>query len=359
MRARTGTMTEKERAKALARREKPDRVPLMPISVGFPTVYAKTSIADAYNKPEVALAAQCKAAQDFGWVFVPSLICGISLGWEFGGDIKWPSDEFDQAPKITRSPVDTPDEAMKLQLPDAKSAGFTPLHMKFCRLASKEKLDNKPFDVAFRLGGPFSFAALIPGPDKFIKWLIKEPEAVHRLLRLSTDYIIDTAKYWKDTFGTENVLPFYSEAITSNQLIPSRYFEQFALPYLKEIHEKVLAMGYKAFYVHICGEQNLNLPHWAKIPMGDPGIVSFGHEVDLETAAKYFPNDIIFGNLEPVIVQTGTPKEVYEASRKVIEKGKELPTGFIFSTGCEMPPFSPPENVMAMTKAVNDFGWYK
>ena len=42
----------------------------------------------------------------------------------------------------------------------------------------------------------------------------------------------------------------------------------------------------------------------------------------------------------------------------IVKKGKKLSTGFIFSPGCEIPPKSNPENVMAMTKAVNDFGWY-
>jgi uroporphyrinogen decarboxylase len=110
--------------------------------------------------------------------------------------------------------------------------------------------------------------------------------------------------------------------------------------------------------MHICGEQNANLPYWAKVPMGDPGLVSFGHEVDLETAAKYFPNDIIVGNLEPAIIQTKTADEVYEAARVVITKGKKLPTGFIFAPGCELPPMAPVENVKAITRAVNDFGWY-
>ena len=64
------------------------------------------------------------------------------------------------------------------------------------------------------------------------------------------------------------------------------------------------------------------------------------------------------GNLEPAIIQTGTPGEVYEASREVIEKGKKLSGGFIFAPGCEMPPKTPIENVKMMTKAADDFGWY-
>ena len=68
--------------------------------------------------------------------------------------------------------------------------------------------------------------------------------------------------------------------------------------------------------------------------------------------------DVIIGNLDPSLLQSGTPEAVYEASRRVIEKGKSLSAGFIFSTGCDLPPRSNIENVMAMTEAVNDFGWH-
>ena len=150
-----------------------------------------------------------------------------------------------------------------------------------------------------------------------------------------------------------------TEASTANTMISAKHFEAFAYPYLKEIGKKVLAMGYKHIYSHICGEQNANLPYWQHVNFGDPGIISIGHEVELETAGKYFPQHIILGNLEPAIIQTRTPDEVYEAAKKNIEDGMtKCPGGYIFSPGCEMPPKSPVENVMAMTRAVNDVGWY-
>jgi len=91
--------------------------------------------------------------------------------------------------------------------------------------------------------------------------------------------------------------------------------------------------------------------------MGSPRFVSIGHEVDLEEAAGYFSKDIIVGNLDPSLRQGGTQEAVYEASRRVIEKGESLSTGFILSTGCDLPHRSNPKNVMAMIKVVNDFGW--
>lgn len=358
MAKRAGTMTDQQRVETLLKRQNPDRVPIWPFALGFAAVYTKTSIADVYNNPKAALDAQRKTCQDFGWVFMPMLAYAARGGWEFGGDIKWPNGEFAQAPTVARYPVETPEDVMNLKMPDVKNSGIIPLTMEFYKLSSQESLDNEPFSVTCPMGAPFSFAGNISGPDKFVKWLLKKPEAAQRLLRLASDYIIEVAQYYKDTFGTDGVLPWAAEPTSANQVISPKQFEQLALPYLKEVNEKVLTMSYKTILFHICGEHNLNLPYWAKVPMGNPGLIIFGHEVDLETAASYFPNDIIVGNLQPAIIQAGTPEEVYEASRTVIEKGKKLPCGFIFAPGCEMPPNAPLENVRMMTKAANDFGWY-
>jgi len=358
MTERKAQMTDRERVEAILKRERPDRVPIWGAALGFPMVYTATSIADAYNKPEVSLAAQRKTAQDFDWVSMPLLAYAAWGGWEFGGDIKWPSGEFAQAPTVTRLPVETPEDAINLKMPDVKNAGIVPIQMEFLKLMSQQRLDNEPWNVTASLEGVFTTAGNICGPDKLSKWLIKKPEAARHLLRLTTDYMVELGQYFKDTFGTDGVLLLDFEPLSSNQIISPRQFEEFALPYIKEEHERLLAMGFKTIFMHICGEHNANLPYWAQIPMGDPGIISIGHEIELETAAEYFPSDIILGNLEPAIIQAGTSDEVYEATRKVVEKGKKLQGGYFFAPGCELPPMSKIENVRAMNKAINDFGWY-
>ena len=141
-------------------------------------------------------------------------------------------------------------------------------------------------------------------------------------------------------------------------MISPKTFETFVYPYIKEVHEYALSLGYKSIFKHICGEQNKNLPFWSQIPMGDPGFVSFGHEVDLLTAAEAFPNDIVVGNVEPSALMIKTPEEVYEITRAVLKKGKQIKRGFVIAPGCDLPPMSPVENIKAMTKAVQDHGWY-
>jgi uroporphyrinogen decarboxylase len=149
--------------------------------------------------------------------------------------------------------------------------------------------------------------------------------------------------------------------IAANQIMSPKQFEEFVLPYQYEFQEKVLAMGVQSAFFHICGEQNLNLPLIQQLPLGSPQqpvILSFGHEVDLETAAEMFPNNIIAGNVEPQVIQNGRPEQVYELTRISIEKGKKAPGGFFLMPGCELPPMAPGYNVYAMMKAVNDFGFY-
>jgi len=353
-------MTDRQRVEALLMHKKPDRVPIWPFAyMGFAGVYSGTSIADAYNKPRTAYEGQKKTCQDFGWVFTPMLSYAAYGGWEFGGDMKWPEGEFAQAPTVTRHPVEVPEDVLKLKKPDVATAGINPLVTEFSKICQEEWLDNEPFNVLALCYGPFNTAGNIAGPANLCKWVIKKPEIAHRLVRLATDHMKDLIDYWKSILGVKGVLAFSGEAIATGQLISADQFEKFVLPYFIEAHSYILSLGFKNIYCHLCGEQNANLVHWAKIPFGKPGIISIGHEVKLETAGKYFPNDIIMGNLEPAIIQTNTPDEVYEATKKNVLDGKaKCPGGYVFSPGCELPPMAPVENIKAMSKAVEDYGWF-
>jgi uroporphyrinogen-III decarboxylase len=48
-----------------------------------------------------------------------------------------------------------------------------------------------------------------------------------------------------------------------------------------------------------------------------------------------------------------------QTASQVIREGKKISARYIFSLGCELPPHTPVENLIALTRAVNDFGWYE
>ena len=110
---------------------------------------------------------------------------------------------------------------------------------------------------------------------------------------------------------------------------------------------------------HICGEQNDNLDTWATVPTGDPGLCSFGEEIDIARAIKVMGDkNIIIGNIDPRVILAGKPDEIYTLCKETIKKGKLAPRGFMFSSGCEVSPETPGYHVYMMQKALQDFGSY-
>jgi uroporphyrinogen decarboxylase len=265
-----------------------------------------------------------------------------------------PEGEWQQAPSHVTFPVNKPEDLDGLTLPDVRTAGSLPLAMEFSK---QQQQNGTPITVI--LGGNFSVAGNICPPSTLCRWMLRKPDAAHRLLRMASDHILDVVRHWAVTFGAEKVIPNLWEPIAANDIISPKQFEQFALPYIKETNEQMLALGVKHILYHICGEQNANLPLWAQIPMGDPGLVTFGHQVTLTKAIEYFGEScIVLGNVNSSLIQTGTPQQVYEACRDAILEAKDAPRGFMLMSGCELPPMSAPYNVYMMKKAIEDFGRY-
>lgn len=350
---RPDVMTPTQRIEALYRREPVDHVPFIHRGYGFSSKNVGYAISDTYADPEKSFYAQLWTAEQYGSDATPFYTFVAYGAWEFGGEIAYPQDRYESGPYVVRRPITDVEDLWKLELPDPAKAGCVPMMLQFARLQAKHNLP-----IAFICGSPFTHAANLCGVQEFLTWLIDKPEAAHRALRLMTDHILQVAKLFVDEFGKGRVMGRSAAPTESNYLISPKHFQEFALPYLKELHEKVLDMGVKNIYCHICGEQNANLKYWAQIPFGETSMLSFGHEVDLLTAAEYFPQHIIAGNVDPQIIANGTPEEIYQKCREAIEKGKQIKSGYVLMAGCEIPHSTPPYHMWLMRKAVDEFGWY-
>jgi uroporphyrinogen decarboxylase len=358
MKDRTPTMTNRQRVEALLQRRKPDRVPIWPGACnGFSVVYNGYSIAHAYTDPRVTYDSLRKACQDFGWIFFPWMSYASIGAWEFGGEVKMPSGEYDQAPVVVRYPIEKDEDVYNLKWPGPDS-GFYPTARQYTEIAKKERLDNEPWNTLISSGSAYSLACQLVGLEEFLKWLVKKQDLARTLIRQLAEWNLSSLDKRKETMGIDGVLSVMGLPMASNKLISPRRFEEFVLPDLVEGQAKLRALGYKTTQVHICGEQNKNLPLYAQVDWGDPGIMGIGPEIKLETAAAFFPNHIISGNLDPALILTGTSGQVYDATKEIVEAGKKIEGGFMFGPGCEIPPLSPIENIRAITQAVEDFGWY-
>jgi uroporphyrinogen decarboxylase len=348
------TMTSEERITALRTGNRVDRVPFLSFILGFCAKNVGFPVASIYREPAKSLQAQLWTREQYGYDSDPFFGYASYGGYEFGGEIKLPDGQYEQAPSHVGFPVETEGDVERISLPDPRTAGMLPLAMEFSRLQVECAVTP-----SLVVGGPFTVAGNICPPQTLCRWAIRKPELVHRLLRLATDHLVEVAGLWVETFGPGRVNLQVWEPLASNQMISPRQFKGLALPYHVEFHERILALGIGPILCHICGEQNLNLSFWAQLPMGDQGIISIGKEVDITTAIEHFGGRCaIAGNIEPAVLQTGTPDEIYGLCRAAIEKGKEAPKGFALMQGCEVPVNTPPYNLYAMRKAVEDFGYY-
>lgn len=351
-----------ERINALFNRERPDRVPLVGLIVaggGFSMINCGHSLLELQSDPQKAFEAELWTHEQYDWD-----VCSLEPNhtvygsWDFGAEMRWPEDEysFAIAPKVHG--VNGEEEVMNLELPDSTNAGAIPKRLEYAKL-----LKTFGFPVGFNSRTPFSMAADICPIEQFARWLMKDPPLCERLIQMAIDHTFNVLSHFVRLFGADHIIVGLSGPNESNQLFSPRLIEKYALPYHKEYQKRLRELGVERFIFHICGEQKMNLPILSKFAAGadswrHPSILSFGHEVDLENAAKHFPEDIIQGNIDPALIQFGKPNEIYERARACILQGKKIPGGFILSTGCDLPPRAPARNVWMMTKAIHDFGWY-
>jgi uroporphyrinogen decarboxylase len=347
-------MTSGERIEAILDEQPVDRVPHFPFILGFCAKNLGYPIATIYNHAGKSFDAQRKTFEQYGIDWGPIYGYASYGTWEFGGEVEMPSGEYQQAPAHKMFPVKSESDLDALSLPDVDTAGCLPIAMEFSRLQEKHDM---PISVV--LGGNFTIAGNICAVETLCRWLLKKPAVAHRILRLATDHIIGMVGRWVDVFGAERVIPQFWEPLSSNLIISPRQFKQFVLPYLVESAEKILAMGVRHILFHICGDQNANLPFWAQVPMGEPGLCSFGEEISIEKAIEVLGNKaVIIGNIDPSLLLTGRPEQIQECCRKTIEKGKMAPRGFMLSSGCEVSPQTPGYHIYLMQKALEEFGGY-
>jgi len=234
---RQETMSAGERMGAILMRQRPDRVPFMPFIFGYCARNVGYRIARVYDDGEKSFWAQMWTAEMFGYDGGAMYGYASMGGWEFGGDIKMPLSEWEQAPIVAKFPAQTPERVDALEIPDVETAGCYPIAIEFARI-------QQQFGMPIMVMG---FGALTPAGNiaevhVFRRWMMKKREVAHKLLRKVTDFANKVTDYFGHNFPKYPSLPFTGEATWANQIISPKQFEEFVLPYMKEIHDHILGI---------------------------------------------------------------------------------------------------------------------
>ena len=127
---------------------------------------------------------------------------------------------------------------------------------------------------------------------------------------------------------------------------------RYSTIYIQQIVETVQDEDFIVI-LHNCG----NTGHCtdAMIKSGAKGL-HFGNKIDIAGILNDIPENIlVMGNIDPVgVFKQATVQEVYDLSLCLLNKtaGKN---NFILSSGCDVPPEIPLENIKAFYRAINDY----
>ena len=251
----------------------------------------------------------------------------------------------DEVPTVRGRIVNDIDEAEALNVPSIES-GRAPIYLDAIKKATT-LITDRP--VLAGMIGPFSLAARLLDVSEIMIDCYDDPDMVHTVLQKVTAFLIEYAKAYKAAGANGIVI---AEPV-SGLLSPSLE-EEFSSPYVKQIVDAIQDDSFLLIY-HNCGD---NTPLMTEsIQSIGAAAYHFGNAIDMYAMLKKFPTDtVIMGNVDPAgVIRMGTPETVCSATRALMEKCCSEFPNFVISTGCDVPPLSPWENIDAFFKTAEEF----
>lgn len=212
--------------------------------------------------------------------------------------------------------------------------------------AASKVIDDRPIFAG--VIGPYSLAGRLMDISEIMILCYDDPDKVHAILRKATDFIISYIDAFK-TVGSDGVI--IAEPLAG--MLSPALAEEFSHPYIKKIVDSVQSNEFIVIY-HNCGN---NVSRMAKgiYSIGAAGY-HFGDAVHLSDMLPDAPSDsLVMGNVSPSAeLLCGTPDSVREATLKIMSECSSYPN-FVISSGCDIPPNTPWENIDAFFSAVQEF----
>ena len=250
----------------------------------------------------------------------------------------------DEVPTVKGRLINDSDEAEALEVP-AVGSGRTQIYIDAIKKASREITDRP---VLAGIIGPFSLAARLLDVSEIMIDCYDDPDMVHTVLDKVTQFLIEYAKAYRAA-GANGVV--MAEPVSG--LLSPTLEAEFSAPYVKRIVDAVQDDDFVLIY-HNCGG---NTPHMVDSFLSfGAAAYHFGNAVDMKEMLDKFPSDVlVMGNIDPAgVLRMGSPEKVREETLGLLEKCSEYPN-FLLSSGCDMPPMTPWENIDAFFAASAEF----
>ena len=329
-----------------AAKQAPDATTPVALIVDSPWIpgYAGVSHLDYYLDPELWYQAKLRILREFSEVILfPSWWVEYGMAIEpsaFGSRIHfWPDQPPAQSPVLKRI-----EDVEGFAGVNPRTDGLMPLALHLYRKHRPRILDAGFTIPVVAARGPLCLAAFLRGVSEFMMDIVENPEAVHKLLALTTQTVIDWLSAQAEAAGdtVEGILVL--DDIVGFLSGPS--YREFAHPYLKKICDAFPQDWVKVYH----NDANVR-PFLADLATVGFDVLNWSHKIDaVQVREKTNGRLCLMGNVPPLEVGVrGTPEMVRTAASDLLARthGK----GLILSVGGGVSPGMSKENVRALAEA--------
>lgn len=325
---------------------------LNPIPVGFiidsPWLpnWSGNTILDYFSSEELWLNANMKAIETFPEaIFLPGFWSEYGMCTEpsaFGAKSIFWNNEFPFAEKVLNSTADIEG----LTPPNPETDGLLPFmlnRLKRCKPAIEAKGHKIRFSVS---RGPLNIASFLMGTTELLTAMVMEPESVHKLLRVTTDFVRKWHALQRNAIPTIDGMLMLDDIVG---FVGEAEFLEFGYPYLKEIYDQPVSVK----FFHNDSDCRSSVKYYPEmgINLFNPGLDMTINEIKSETGGRL----TVLGNIPPRdVLASGSPADVTAATQKLISSLDDQ-TRVILSCGGGMPPGTPTENIKAFIEAAKSW----
>jgi uroporphyrinogen-III decarboxylase len=300
------------------------------------------NILDYFTNDELWLKANLKAIETFPEVmFLPGFWSEYGMCTEpsaFGAKCIFWKNEFPFAEKI----INTSDDINNLKLPNPETDGLLPFMLN--RLVKAQPhIEKAGHKIRFSVSrGPLNVASFLMGTTELLTTMMMEPEAVHKLMRIVTDYLKAWHKLQRDTIPTIDGIMMLDDIVG---FVGEEEFMEFGYPYIKELYTEQASV--KLF--HNDADCTMSVKYYPELGINlyNPGTHMTVKDLIDVTAGKM----TILGNIPPRdVLAAGKSDDVRKAVKELLATTPDH-TRLILSCGGGMPPAVSTENIRAFLEA--------
>ena len=343
------TMTAVERVRAAVELRQPDRIPV-DLHNFQPAAYATgLPMSQVFKDGEMLAQAMLDAWREFGHDMLllengtacNAQACGAKVTYRDDG-----------APVADKPLITKLEEVANLEVPDPYTTFPMCEILRATRILSKE-LGDKAWICARADQGPMDLAAQLRGLTEFMLDIAmgQQAELIHQLLDYARRVATRYAYALIECGGHSTSI---GEPVGGPDLISPKHYRRYPLLHEQKMVEELNAQQI-ILHVHICGN---TVPILADFISTDAPILEVDHKTDPRTikdAARH--KTCLLGNIDTLLMATGTPAEIDAACRDLIEIWKP-DSGFILGPGCALGATTPSDNIHALVESAKKYGVY-